>query len=451
MINLETSYSYEGLIEGNECKKKSIRKQKKESKKENKSETDAKPENIKDKINMETFSKARPKKKFNDGSSSSWEDFMAFLNRLEKMQIRFRDLLNEEQRNLQDKIMAEIRLKEEIKSKNKQLKFNYDLNQFLINCSEQDIGGLVYYSYLENINEKSNEKDIKDRIYNKISKILPQDIIINLPEKNPIKEKYYSGRIYTNFKEYITDLNTAWNNNTNENYKISIIYTFSRILNIIEGYNKVEQILISEIKNENKLKTEIDDIKNKNNLNDDDNKHIILINFEQNNSIKIQFVSDYINNYCKDDGYNYIFIIHVQRSLNNEGKSKKEKTIYSIPNIYPNINQLFIDNLQGSEITLKELLTESIKKVMFSNAFSNLDNEFNEILVNFVFKEMQEKSKILKNSTLTNFSAFLDERYGGQNTKVTLNKEQYSDEIKKYMYKDQEFKNNLIKKAKAAG
>ena len=74
MINLETSYSYEGLIEGNECKKKSIRKQKKESKKENKSETDAKPENIKDKINMETFSKARPKKKFNDGSSSSWED-----------------------------------------------------------------------------------------------------------------------------------------------------------------------------------------------------------------------------------------------------------------------------------------------------------------------------------------------------------------------------------------
>ena len=69
---------------------------------------------------------------------------------------------------------------------------------------------------------------------------------------------------------------------------------------------------------------------------------------------------------------------------------------------------------------------------MFSEPFKNLDNEFNEILVNFVFKEMQEKSKILKNSTMTNFSAFLDERYGGKSAKVNLNQEQYSDEIKKY-------------------
>ena len=373
---------------------------------------------------------------------------MAFLNRLEKMQISFKDLLNEEQRKLQDEIINKIRLKEEIREKNKQLKFNYDLNQFLINCNEQDIGGLVYYSYLENNNEKINENDIKDNIYNKISKILPQDIIINLPDKNPIKERYYSGRRYRNFREYISDLEAAYKNNTKENYKISIIYTFSSIINIIEGYNKVEQIMISEIKTEDKLKTNIDDIKNKNNLNDDDNKHIILINFEQNNSNKIQFVSDYINNYCKNDGYNYIFIIHIQRSLNNEHKSKKEKTIDTIPNIYPNINQLFIDNLQGSEITLKELLTKSIKEVMFSEAFRDLDNEFNEILVNFVFKEMKEKSKILKNSTMTNFSTFLEERYGGKSIKANLNQEQYSDEIKKYMLKDPEFKNDLIKKAK---
>ena len=45
------------------------------------------------------------------------------------------------------------------------------------------------------------------------------------------------------------------------NYKISIIYTFTNINNIIEGTDKVEQIMISEIRTEDKLKNEIDDIK----------------------------------------------------------------------------------------------------------------------------------------------------------------------------------------------
>ena len=90
--------------------------------------------------------------------------------------------------------------------------------------------------------------------------------------------------------------------------------------------------MISEIRTEENLKRYIDDIKSKNE-NEDQNKHLILINFEQYNSNKIQFISDYINNYCKDDDYNYIFIIHIQRSFKIEKKTKKEKTIYSIPNI----------------------------------------------------------------------------------------------------------------------
>lgn len=125
------------------------------------------------------------------------------------------------------------------------------------------------------------------------------------------------------------------------NYKISIIYTFSNISNIIEGADKTEQIMISEIRTEDKLKNEIDDIKNKN-RNEDLNKHIILINFEQYNSNKIQFITDYISKLSKGDDYNYIFIIHIQRSFDNS----KTEIIYSIPNINNNINQIFIDNLQ---------------------------------------------------------------------------------------------------------
>ncbi len=370
---------------------------------------------------------------------------MAFLNRLEKMNISFKDLLDTQQKSLIKSILEEIRLKDEVKKE--QSKINYHLNHLLINCGEQEIGGLVYYYFLENKKEKINEVDIKEKIYNKISNILPQDIITNLPDKNPIKQKYYDQKRYNNFNAYINDLESARKDNTKDNYKISIIYTFSKIANIVEGYNKTEQIMISEIRTEDKLKNEIDDIKSKNE-NEDQKKHIITINFEQYNSNKIQFISDYINNYCKDDNYNYIFIIHIQRSFKIENKTKKEKTIYSIPNIYKNINQLFIDNLQGSDISLNDLLKKSIKNVMFNaDTFKNLDNEFNDILVNFVYEEMSEKNKngAKENSIL---STYFSEKYGEKSKLGSLNEEKYIDEITKYMTKDIEFKDDLIKKAK---
>ena len=198
---------------------------------------------------------------------------MAFLNRLEKMQISFKDLLDNDQKRLIREISNEIRLKDEIKKV--QSKINYDLSNLLINCGEQEIGGLVYYSSLENRKEKIDEAVIKERIYNKLSNLLPQDIITNLPEGNPLKNKYYSERRYNNFLE---DLEITRENNNN-NYKISIIYTFSNISGIIGGYDKTEKIMISEIRTEDKLKSEIDDIKSKN-KNEEENKHIILINFE---------------------------------------------------------------------------------------------------------------------------------------------------------------------------
>jgi len=55
---------------------------------------------------------------------------MAFLNRLEKMQINFRDLLDDGQKKLIKTIMQNIRLKDEIKKR--QPNINYDLNNLLI-------------------------------------------------------------------------------------------------------------------------------------------------------------------------------------------------------------------------------------------------------------------------------------------------------------------------------
>ena len=333
---------------------------------------------------------------------------MAFLNRLEKMEINFSDLLNPIQKKLQKNIINEIRLKEEIMKE--QSKFNYDLNQLLINCGEEEIGGMIYYYFLINKKENIDEYYIEGKIYSKISNILPQDIIINLSERNPIKNKYYCEKRYNNFKEYINDIN---------NYKISIIYTFSSITSIIEGCNKIEHILISEIRTEDELISNIDSIISKN-KNEYQNNHLIIINFEQYNSNKIQFTSDFIKYCYQYDDYNYIFIIHIQRSfLSFENKSKNE-IIYSISNIYENRNQLFIDNLNGPDISLKNLLYKDIKDIIFyEKKFLNLDNEFQDSLKNFIYKEIPK--------VITNFSIFHNKKY---------DEKKYMDEIINYMEKD---------------
>ena len=376
---------------------------------------------------------------------------MAFLNRLEKMQISFKDLLDNAQKNFIKDILNEIKLKQEIK--NEQSKVNYDLSHLSINCSEQEIGGLVYYLFLENKKEKLNKEEIKERIYIKISNLLPQDIIAIIQETNPIKKKYYDIKKYYNFKQYIKDMETGVIDINR--YKISIIYTFTNITNTIEGYNNCDKFMISEINSEEKLKSNIDEIKSNNRKEDDQAKrHIILIQFEQYNSNKIQFITDYINTYCKDNDdkdYNYIFIIYLQRNFYFENKEKKER-IYSIPNIYNNINQLFIDNLEGPDITLKNLLEKNLKDVMFSaEVFKDLDNEFKDLLTNFVYEEMESKSKIEINdkSKFLDLSSYLNDKYEEKSKISYTNEEKYSDDLIYYMLKkDPDFKNELIKKAK---
>ena len=142
--------------------------------------------------------------------------------------------------------------------------------------------------------------------------------------------------------------------------------------------------MISEINTEEKLKTKINDIKNKM------KEHFLLIRFEDYNTNKIQFTADFINNYYKEDEYYYIFIIYLRRNFNSD-KTENQK-ICSIPNIYDNINQLFIDNLEGPEVTLYSLLNKTIKDIMFSeDAFSDLDKEFKESLIDFVYDKIQKK------------------------------------------------------------
>ena len=351
---------------------------------------------------------------------------IAFLNRLEKMQINFKDLLDEEKSISVKNIIKEIALNDLNKKK-----LNYDLDNLLINCSEEDINGLYYnISVEEDDKKKVSKKDdkekieeaIKKKIYSKICNLLPQDIIANVKD-GKIKEQYYKEKRYCNFDEYKKDL-LAWRKANKNNYKISIIYTFSNLgRNIHEN-----EFLISEIRSENQLKSRIDEILIKN-KNIEDYGKIIIINFEQSNSDKIQFVSDYIMNYYNKDNYNYIFIVHIKRMFFNDNQSYQR--IYSIPNINEEINQIFIDNLNGpSNITLKDLLMQNIKGLILSNNKNLIDEEmeFKNSLSNFVYNQRNERDKI----------DILNNPIG----------EDYLLKLRRYMENNKDFRKKLIEKAK---
>ena len=350
---------------------------------------------------------------------------IAFLNRLEKMKITFDKLLNEEQIKIKNNIMKEIDLNDSIENHQKSIKYN--LQNLLINCGKEEIEGLVYNLYIEmkrNNITKIDEEEIQRRVFEKISNILPQDIISILPSNNIIKTNY-NDKEYYNFKQYITD-------DEYKKYRISIIYTFSGLANIIDGCNNEMSFMVSEIRNENQLRITIEELKKKNDNNKYENEknYNILIHFEQINSNKIQFISNFINkNFKENDNYRYIFIIHIKRNFDLENNER----IYSIPNIDQDINQLFIDNLNGKEMKLNDLLDKNIKEILDDNdELMNLEKEFKRALGSFIYKELIENNK------KENF----------KNKSDLLRGDNYNEEIIKYMEEDDDFRKKIIDKAK---
>ena len=107
------------------------------------------------------------------------------------MKITFDQLLDNEQIKLTNKIRDEINFKYNIDKYQNQM--NYSLRDLLINCGTEEIEGLIYNYSIKNRNNnnKIDEEAITERVYDKISNILPQDIICILPDNNVIKRTYF--------------------------------------------------------------------------------------------------------------------------------------------------------------------------------------------------------------------------------------------------------------------
>jgi len=346
-----------------------------------------------------------------------------FLNRFEKMIISFDKLISKKEKDLADIILGEIDLKKCINRLN--YKINYELKDLLIGCQKEDILGMIYYEL--NSNESNDTKEgekkdeiIKNKIFNKIYKLLPQDIIVNLDEENNLRSLYYSNELYYNLEHYLS---------TEPNFKISIIYTFYSITEVINGIDESSSFkMISEIKSEIQLNSIINTMisEYKNNKTKNKNKqNLIFIHFDETNSKKIGFlISFVINNYSNNRELKFIFIVHIKRNfLLHQNKEKKLDKIYAVPDINPDINQLFIDNLNGPKIKLNDILSDPIQKLLDENLL-NLEEEFKKKLRQFT----NENLKVLY----------------GENKNI--NKDNYSEKLEKYFENNRNFMNNIIKK-----
>ena len=321
---------------------------------------------------------------------------LIFLNQFEKRSIYFYKLLDDRIKSISSNIINEFNFRNVIRQYKD---LNYSLNDLLINCRKDDIHELIYYLNKEfewnnNGTEKElNTKDeenyvniLKEKVANKIYKILPQDIIVILPDNNIIKKKYIEMKNIICLKDYIND-------KENKIYKISIIYTFSGITDVIEGLNPEMSFdmvkflfesggAFKRIINEKKIINE-NQILNK--------EDYIYMHLEQSDIKYIEYISNYILQNYKADKYNYIIIIHINRNFGNHSDN-----INYLLDINPNINQLFIDDLNGkNNLTLKDILANKTKDILSNDKkFFDLDKKFYKTLKYFLTRELNSGSFI---------------------------------------------------------
>ena len=324
-----------------------------------------------------------------------------FLDRFIKYNISFDDLLNEEDK--EKSIIINNILKKLASVKD----IYYNLNNILVNTNEDIING---YVYLYKDKEKNSYKDI---IREQIIPILPQDIIFTLflSELNKEEEKKEFNLLqkdldlinkYNSLDEYLKDDKRGKEN-------ILIIYTVSKIgekIKLSEHDNYME-ILIDGINSSYKFKKIL------NEFNENKKYELLILKLERGSDKYINYLISQINIYkeinkLNDDTKKIIFILNIQREFDLSKETNKIATILTKDD---NINQLFIDNINGGELSIKDAKKINIHD--FINKNENYKNLIIETLLNFLKENKNEQLGKYKgidtNNYIQEFKNFIEQ------------------------------------------
>ena len=321
-----------------------------------------------------------------------------FLNRFEKHIINYSNLLNEDLLKLSNEIYSvlnEINLciDEFINNESENHIFSKKnvrkkLEKFIGFIKEEEIKGLVYISSIKLKKENNNFREYKNSIIkfvlSKLVSFFSEELMI-LISKYGWKNKFmdYYDRIYQVYKE-----NYNYNfRNYIENliYEISIIYTYSSILEEFNNFNfivenkhfgvsfsnsSIKQINISEITAKEQIEKEIIDfIFDNTNLGNEIEKNLLIFKFREVDLNKLNniyyLLNDFKNalkeNRARGQRKFVILIIYLQ-------KDEKIKSSNSISFI-SNFPQKFIENLNNEYNNFPEILHSSNEKIIKNRLF----------------------------------------------------------------------------------
>ena len=285
-----------------------------------------------------------------------------FLNRFEKHQFHFKDLLNENENNnanfiydnLKKIIIPFYEISDSTQNLNKKNKIN--ITSHLVNFSLEEVRAIIYE------NKGKTFEDIKSIILNKIVPTFSQDIMVNI---------HYSTKILDEDKEIIKNIYQNKPNNFIDflnkirEKKISshqnIIYTFSRFLDlqIEEEMKDVMNKKITESDSEILIFNKINDFYQSK------EKNILVFQIKEDLSKHLNHILNLIDIYIKNNSLGdeineskyIIIIIHLQREVFYQNNKEKDEIIKGknlISHLSP-YNQFFIDNLKGENISITRL------------------------------------------------------------------------------------------------
>ena len=356
-------------------------------------------------------------------------------SRFEKIEVNFSNLLTDDEIKSAYSIEANINKLTKIKLDGKKC-LNYELNNLIVNLDLEEIQSMIYYC------RENNIKDKKKYIYEKITRTLPQDIIgglvFDLIDKNNDEELKEIETIYNNIEKY-NNIKEFLDNCLKEKNKFYIIYTFSDLsggqFDNIENFSKKIDIeMESLIKSESSLEIILK------NFYSNKEQEIKVFKIQANSVENIIYLKTFIKSFEKNLKYSinysedyiqkkkYIFTVHILRKFVEKEKITKSKNIKNKVNFNTisftsdDVCHLYIDNLNGNDISLKRIKDSNV------NEFITQKLELNKELCSISLDFFNNKIKEINSSTK------------GVNSKNFLEK------MEKYLRKNDENKNEKIQK-----
>ena len=327
-----------------------------------------------------------------------------FLNRFEKHIISFDYLLPEDLSQNAKMIYQMINDLANPNIQENKIKIEYDLKHLLINCDEEEIKGIIYSKYSECKRQKKNLalQDLKDIVLEKISLLLPQDIILlmkysgfeqrNKNDYNKIIE-YYQRGAHNNLYNFIKNMDNTKNiiftftsidepllSNKNNDFETKMFGKLNR--------DNIKEIQINKFTSENELEAELEQIY----LDAEDKYKIIAFKFNPSETDIMNYLKHFIENLIKEKNYIYenknkqkafIFSVHMNRIFESDKKDIKDKKkkkyiqrneLGEVISHLSDFYQIFIDNLNGEDLSIIDLMKYNNKE-LFKNCI-DIKKEF---------------------------------------------------------------------------